>query len=116
MESRHTVFSTLTVSVAFLIIAGDYLYIEADGQRSGNVAVLVFPEVTVQPNEEMCFSFGYHMYGSDMGRLKVVREDATEQAPIDLFDVSGRYPKMRHTCLVCFVFVFAVSTWILRFN
>ena len=56
------------------------------------------------------------MYGSDMGRLKVVREDATEQAPIDLFDVSGRYPKMRHTCLVCFVFVFAVSTWILRFN
>lgn len=72
-----------------MFLSGEYLYIEVDGQADDALATLRFPEIMVKPNEEMCFSFGYHMYGQDIGRLKVVREDVDGRRS-DLFSESGK--------------------------
>ena len=36
----------------------------------------------------MCLMFRYHMYGSDVGRLRVLREDVNGQS--ELFSESGK--------------------------
>ena len=51
-----------------LILSGNYVYIETSSpRRNGEKAYLVSPQVSgVQ-----CVKFSYHMYGSDIGSLKV---------------------------------------------
>ncbi|XP_070566390.1 MAM and LDL-receptor class A domain-containing protein 1-like [Ptychodera flava] len=49
--------------------SGYYMYIEADSQLQGNKAQLISTPVIA--NQDACFHFWYHMYGSHMGTLTV---------------------------------------------
>ncbi|XP_078340611.1 MAM and fibronectin type III domain-containing protein 1-like [Crassostrea virginica] len=52
-----------------------YAYIEASGKQPGNIASL---ESTVNiPAGSVCLRFAYHMYGKNMGSLKVVYGNVT---------------------------------------
>ena len=69
--------------------SGHYIYIEATSRNRGDTAVLRSRNTTV-PMEigTMCFVFYYHMYGSDVGELRIVRED--ENGRTVLFTESGK--------------------------
>ncbi|XP_022096406.1 MAM and LDL-receptor class A domain-containing protein 1-like [Acanthaster planci] len=56
--------------------SGFYMYTETSFPRqSGDVAMLVSP-VTKGDGSNLCFSFWYHMFGSDMGTLEVLLREA----------------------------------------
>ena len=48
---------------------GSYIYIEASPQMPGDAARLLSD--WIEPNEEVCIQFWYHMYGSDIGNLSI---------------------------------------------
>ncbi|CAF4185562.1 unnamed protein product, partial [Rotaria sp. Silwood2] len=49
---------------------GYYMYIEVTGAKLNDTARLVSPDL-ITTNDEQCFRFYYHMYGSDIYRLNV---------------------------------------------
>ncbi|XP_048730018.1 blastula protease 10-like [Ostrea edulis] len=57
----------------------NYAYIEASGRGSGDTAVLESsPIQPIQTGDPvMCLSFAYHMYGSNIGSLDVIFDNAT---------------------------------------
>ena len=65
------------------------MYIEASSRNRGDVAVLRSRNTTVPMHiGTMCFVFYYHMYGSDVGELRIVRED--ENGRTVLFTMLGK--------------------------
>lgn len=48
---------------------GTYIYLEASGIHRGTTSRLI--SATVYPSGPSCLTFWYHMYGNDMGTLKV---------------------------------------------
>ena len=48
---------------------GSYIYIEASPQMPGDAARLLSD--WIEPIEEVCIQFWYHMYGSDIGNLSI---------------------------------------------
>ena len=58
---------------------GTYIYLEASGIYRGTTSRLI--SATVYPSGPSCLTFWYHMYGSDMGTLKIVipMSDGDEQ-------------------------------------
>lgn len=75
----------MTITVFF---SGYYLYIEASNRREDQVARLRSPYLDIPMDySPICLFFFYHMYGSDVGELRVVREDLNGQQV--LFSESG---------------------------
>ncbi|XP_019632083.1 PREDICTED: MAM and LDL-receptor class A domain-containing protein 2-like [Branchiostoma belcheri] len=68
--------------------AGHYMYIETSSPRQpGDIAVLMTPTVTGD-NRQHCLQFYYHMYGADIGTLRLWEVRGTEQPRI-VWEVSG---------------------------
>ena len=71
-----------------LCSTGFYQYIEASNRRRGDVAILRSRNTVIpEEKEPWCFVLFYHMYGSDTGQLRIVRED--ESGRTELFSASG---------------------------
>ncbi|CAC5365364.1 unnamed protein product [Mytilus coruscus] len=86
---------------------GFYVYSDANGGKRRDVALLTSGPIVSRPKQ--CLSFWYHMYGDDIGRLKVFQlnnvkgkekriflkksnqSDAWYQATIDLNKIVGTY-------------------------
>ena len=57
-------------SIKYLNVLGSYIYIEASSPRVlGDKAIM--KAGPFQNEENSCFTFNYHMYGSDIGTLNV---------------------------------------------
>ncbi|XP_069134308.1 thyroid hormone-induced protein B-like [Argopecten irradians] len=52
-----------------------YAYIEATSKNNCDVAVLSSDDLTLE--SPFCLTFAYHMYGNDMGKLKLLVNDET---------------------------------------
>lgn len=62
-----------------LFSLGKYLYIESSSpRRPGDIAALL--SATFPPTSGMCFSFWYHMYGTTIGTLQVLLQEAGSNA------------------------------------
>lgn len=63
-------------------IARYYLYTDASNGNSDDIAVLQSVKITSSPHQ--CLSFWYHMYGSDIGTIRVYQIYSTQvqQTPI----------------------------------
>lgn len=71
-----------------ILLSGSYLYINAQPRKENDVAIIRSPEMELPMGYgPICFVFFYHMYGSDMGELRMIREDANGQT--ELFRENG---------------------------
>ncbi|XP_013409923.1 MAM and LDL-receptor class A domain-containing protein 1 isoform X1 [Lingula anatina] len=59
---------------------GNYLFIEATGKATNDSALITSPNLNVTGT--ICVSFWYHMYGVEMGYLKVYRDTGVVRSPI----------------------------------
>jgi len=65
------------------------VYIEVDNRDEGDVARLVSPQMYIDASSDpVCMTFWYHMYGSDIGDLQIIREDSGNDNR--LWSVSGQ--------------------------
>ncbi|XP_013402242.2 MAM and LDL-receptor class A domain-containing protein 1-like, partial [Lingula anatina] len=60
--------------------SGNYLFIETSGKAINDSALITSPNLNVTGT--ICVSFWYHMYGADMGSLKVYRDRGGVRSPI----------------------------------
>ncbi|XP_072014819.1 MAM and LDL-receptor class A domain-containing protein 2-like [Amphiura filiformis] len=61
-----------TVDVSYGTPFGKYIYTEATGQVVGDKARILAPAFVPDPGvPDVCWAFGYHMYGADTGSLSV---------------------------------------------
>lgn len=64
----HLAYSTYM----WLISAGSYIYIETSGQRQGNKARLISPQIPpLGSGGQKCVKFWYHMYGQHVASLNL---------------------------------------------
>jgi len=67
---------------------GHYAYFEASNGREGDDGYMLTPNIMA--NQATCIEFAYHMYGSNIGTLSVLRiHDGTSKPNDVLFSVSG---------------------------
>ncbi|MEL7121321.1 MAG: PKD domain-containing protein, partial [Bacteroidota bacterium] len=71
------------------IEGNDYLYTEASGGNSNSTAILTSPCFDLSNIVSATFSFGYHMYGSNMGTLTVQISNDDGANWTDLWQESG---------------------------
>ena len=65
--------------------AGSYIYIEASKKNPGDGARFLSDEI--EPNENVCVQFWYHMHGSDTGNLSIYVK--TNQSETLVWRLSG---------------------------
>ncbi len=64
--------SSIVFNSLYLLFTGNYMYAEASNQRQGDLARLITsPFVPDQSTQTSCWRFHYHMYGDQMGTLRV---------------------------------------------
>ena len=72
---RVTRHSLLLASSLFTFeVLGQYIYMEANEGRLGDVAELVSPTLVVPQDQGMCLRFWYSMYGDDVESLQVIAQ------------------------------------------
>ena len=65
--------------------AGSYIYIEASKKNPGDEARLLSDDI--EPNENVCVQFWYHLHGSDTGKLSIYVK--TNQSETLVWRLSG---------------------------
>ena len=67
---------------------GSYMYIESSlPQRPDDVARIISPELFNIPGNPMCMVFYYHMFGRDVGKIKVYWKNKLRM--VELSSLSG---------------------------
>ena len=70
------------------IFVGHYLYIEVNNRDDGDVARLTSPQMSIDDSyDPICMTFWYHMSGSDIGELQIIREESGDDN--QLWSMSG---------------------------
>ena len=64
-------FSVVNKSVKLSFFQGKYMYADMSNDQLDDYARLLSPTVTAPSAEGVCMRFWYHMYGSDVNRLRV---------------------------------------------
>ena len=66
------------------------MFIEASSTSNNDVARMRTPEMTILDGSgPHCFTLFYHMYGSETGSLRILREEGNAQTT--LFELNGVY-------------------------
>ena len=74
-----------TLTIAEFYFAESYVFIEASKKNPGDKARLLSDEI--EPNENVCVQFWYHMHGSDTGNLSIYVK--TNQSETIVWRLSG---------------------------
>ena len=69
--------------------AGYFMFTEASGSSSGDVALFETHPSLSTPDPQMCLTFWYHMFGDNMGSLLVYYRE-TDREEVKLWDQTGK--------------------------